>query len=133
MLWLRGFVIWLVFIVAESMNGTIRILWLIPSLGEMRSHQISFLTGSILILGIATLLIRWLNTSSVSQLIQVGVLWVFLTILFEICLGRFVLGYSWGQIAADYNIQKGGLMPFGLLLLILSPLIAGKLRGVIEG
>lgn len=30
--------------------------------------------------------------------------------------------------AADYNVLDGGLMPFGLLLLFLSPIMAAKLR-----
>jgi hypothetical protein len=131
MIFLRGIVVWLVFIIAESLNGTIRILWLVPSLGELRSHQISFLTGSILVLTIATLFIRWLQASHISQLLGVGVLWLLLTVAFEIILGRFIFAYSWEQIATDYNLLQGGLMPIGLVLLTLSPLMAGKIRGVL--
>jgi hypothetical protein len=56
-----------------------------------------------------------------------------LTIAFEICLGRFILGYSWEQIAADYNLLQGGLMPLGLVWLILAPLIATKIRSTVVG
>lgn len=132
MLFLRGLIIWLIFIVAESVNGTVRILWLVPLLGDARGHQISFVTGSILIVAIATALIRWLHTSRVSHLIAVGLQWLILTVVFEIILGRFVLGYSWEQIAADYNVLQGGFMPFGLVLLTLSPLIATKLRQLLN-
>jgi hypothetical protein len=140
MIFLRGIVVWLVFIIAESLNGTIRTLWLVPSLGELRAHQISFLTGSILVLAIAkrcceaqiaTLFIRWLQASHISQLLGVGVLWLLLTVAFEIILGRFIFAYSWERIATDYNLLQGGLMPIGLVLLTLSPLMAGKIRGVL--
>lgn len=131
MLLLKSFLIWLVFIVAESLNGTVRMFWLVPALGDVRAHQISFFTGSILIIAVATLFIPWLQPARVSQLIQVGGLWLLLTILFEVCLGRFVLGYSWEQIAVDYNVLQGGLMPFGLILLTLTPLLAAKLRGLL--
>jgi hypothetical protein len=47
-----------------------------------------------------------------------------------IVLRRFIFAYSWEQIAADYNLLNGGLMPIGLVLLTLSPLIAAKIRGV---
>ena len=66
-----------------------------------------------------------------SQLLGVGVLWLVLTLAFEILFGRFVVGASWQRLAADYNILEGGLLPFGMIVLALSPLIAGKVRGVV--
>ena len=131
MIFIRGIVVWLVFIVAESLNGTVRTLWLVPALGDLRAHQISFIIGSLLVLAIATIFVRWLQASRVSQLIGVGVLWLLLTVVFEIALGRFIFAYSWERIAADYNLLKGGLMPIGLVLLTLSPLIAAKIRCVL--
>ena len=131
MILLKGIIIWLIFIATESLNGTIRILWLMPTVGDPLAHQISFLMGSILLVTIATIFVPWLQISQISQLFGVGLLWLLLTTGFEIGLGRFVLGYSWSQIAADYNIYQGGLMPFGLGLLMISPLIAAKIRGVL--
>jgi hypothetical protein len=125
---LKGIVIWLVFILAESLNGAARILWLVPFLGYPIAHRVSFFTASALVLAIATLFVRWLQTSHFSQLLGVGVLWLMLTILFEIALGRLVFGYSWQQIGADYNLLQGGLMPLGLVWLMLSPVIAAKIR-----
>ena len=130
MIILKSILVWLVFILAESLNGTARIFWLIPLLGENLAHQISFAIGSLLILVIATLFIRWLEASKLSQLLSIGLIWLLLTVLFEIALGRFVLAYSWQQIAADYNVLQGGLMPIGLVLLVFSPLIAAKIRRV---
>lgn len=129
-LFLRGIIVWLVFIFAESLNGTIRNLLLVPSLGNFWAHQISFFTGSMLVLAIAIIFVRSLQASRVSQLLSVGVLWLVLTVAFEITLGRLILGYSWERIAADYNLLQGGLMPIGLILLTLAPLIAAKVRGV---
>ncbi len=127
---LRGIVVWLVFIVAESLNGTIRNLLLVPFLGDLLADQISFCTASVLVLLTAIAFVRWLHASRVSQLLGVGVLWLLLTVAFELALGRFILGYSWERIAADYNLLQGGLMPIGLVLLTLAPLIAAKIRGL---
>ncbi len=127
MILLKGIIVWFVLILAESLNGTIRMLWLVPTLGDLRAHQLSFVMASILMLTIATLFVRWLHASRVSQLLSVGVLWLLLTVVFEMVLGRFILGYSWEQIAADYNVMQGGLMPFGMVWLTLSPLIAAKI------
>ncbi len=88
-------------------------------------------TGAILVLAIATIFVRWLDATRTSQLLNIGVVWLLLTLTFEICLGRFILGYSWERIAADYNLLQGGLMPIGLVLLMLAPLIAARIRGVL--
>jgi hypothetical protein len=128
MLLLRSIAIWLIFIVIESINGTIRTLWLVPLVGDLRAHQISFVTGSLLILTISTIFVRWLKISSLSQSIGVGVLWMLLTAVFEVGLGRWAFGYSWAQIAVDYNLLQGRLMSLGLVLLVLAPLIATKIR-----
>jgi hypothetical protein len=130
MILLKGMMIWLMFIVAESLNGTVRIFWLIPAFGDPLAHQLSFLMGAILIVTIATIFVSWLQASHISQLLAVGVLWLLLTVGFELALGRIVLGYSWSQIAADYNIYQGGLMPYGLVLLILAPVLGAKIQGI---
>jgi hypothetical protein len=101
MIFIRSLLVWLMFILAESLNGTVRNLWLIPALGDRLAHQIAFVTGSVLIITIATIFIRWLKAQRVSQLLGIGLLWLILTIGFEIGLGRFILGYSWERIAAD--------------------------------
>jgi hypothetical protein len=61
----------------------------------------------------------------------VGILWLGLTLAFEILFGRFVIGASWERLASDYNVIEGGLLPVGLVFLMLSPWIAGKVRGVV--
>ncbi len=132
MIFLRSIAIWIIFIIIESLNGMIRTLWLVPSMGDLQAHQISFVTGSLLILIIATIFVRWLNISNFSQLIGVGVLWMLLTVVFEFGLGRFVFRYSLAQIAADYNLSQGRLMSIGLLLLVIAPLIATKLRDILS-
>jgi hypothetical protein len=131
MLFLRSFAVWLLFIMVESLNGTIRILWLVPSVGDLWAHRISFVTGAAIVLAIATLSLGWLHASRISQLLSIGVLWMLLTLAFEMVLGRYVLGYSWARIAADYNLRQGGFMVFGLLWLMLSPWVAAKIRGVL--
>jgi tryptophan-rich sensory protein len=49
---------------------------------------------------------------------------------FEILFGRFVVGASWERQATDYNVMKGGLLPFRMLILPMSPLIWRHYRWV---
>lgn len=126
---LRAMAVWLIIVCVESGHGTLRTLFLAPYVGDFQSRRITVFTGSLLILLIAYLFIRWIRAETTFSLIVVGAVWLALTILFEVSLGRFVLGFSWERLASDYDISRGGLLPFGLIFLMLSPLIAARLRG----
>jgi len=129
---LRSLTIWLVLIVAEIVHGILRAILLVPLVGEFRSNQIGVFTGSAIILLIACFTIRWIGAKRPNELLLVGLIWLVLTVAFEVLFGRFVVGLSWERIASDYNLLKGGLMPLGLLTLLtlfFSPMIAAKLRG----
>jgi hypothetical protein len=129
---LRGIVVWLVLIFAETQHGTARGILLKPHVGDLRARQIGVFTGSIIFFAVALAFVRWIGANRASQLFGVGVLWVGLTAAFEVSFGRFVLGYSWERIRSDYDLSKGGLLPIGLVLLALSPYIAGKVRGNVD-
>jgi hypothetical protein len=124
----RALAIWLVLICAEVLHGIARAILLVPYVGEFRSNQIGVFTGSIIILVIALVFVRWIGATRPAQLLMVGLLWLGLTVAFEVAFGRLVMGLSWERLAADYNVLEGGLLPFGMLVLLLSPLIAGKVR-----
>lgn len=125
---LRGFLVWLVIVFAESLNGTAREFFLKPLVGDVRARQISFFTAMLIILTIAIFIVRWIRASNVFQMLAVGLLWAVLTFCFELLLARFVMNISWEKFFADYNIFAGGLMTIGLLFLIFAPLIAMKIR-----
>jgi hypothetical protein len=128
--WRRAIAVWLMLMIAESMHGVLRGVVLVPVVGDFLARQISVLTGSLLIVGIAWLFIRWIRAKGPGQLWLVGLVWLGLTLLFEIGLGRIVLHYSWARILSDYDTLHGGLLPFGLVVLTCSPLIAARLRAI---
>jgi len=130
----RGFVfrslaVWLCLIGAEIVHGILRAMLLVPLVGEFRSNQIGVLTGSAIILVIAYFTIPWVGARRTTELLTVGLIWLVSTVAFEILFGRFVMGLSWERIGANYNLAEDGLMPLGLLVLLLSPWIATKFRG----
>lgn len=126
---LRSLAIWLVLIVAEIIHGILRAIVLVPLVGEFRSNQIGVFSGSLIILAIAYLTIRWIGAQRTKELLLAGSIWLVLTLAFEVLFGRFLLGLTWERIGADYNLKNGGLMPFGLLALFFSPMIALRLHG----
>lgn len=125
---LRGVLIWMVIIVAEIFHGIVRAVVLVPMVGEFRSNQIGVFTGSIVILLIAGLSIRWIGATRHFDLIIVGSVWLLLTVAFEVLFGRLVMDLSWQRLLANYNVLAGGLMPLGLVVLLFAPWIASKIR-----
>lgn len=123
----RAFAVWLLIIFAESVHGALRQALLEPMVGDFRARQISVFIGAAIIVVITFVFVRWLKASHIYQFMLVGVMWVILTVGFEILLGRFAMGLSWERIASDYNVAAGGLLPFGLLVLLFAPLALAKL------
>ena len=128
---LRGIAIWLLMMAVETVHGIIRTACISPIIGDLRARQISVLVGSLLILALSFVFVGWIKAYALHQLVLVGIVWLALTVGFEIVMGRFVMAVSWERIASDYNIEKGGLMIFGLLIMLLAPLLTAKLRGKI--
>ena len=126
---IRSLAIWLLIICAEISHGILRAILLVPLVGEFRSNQIGVFTGSLIILAIAYFTIRWIGAHRTSELLSVGMIWLVLTVAFEVLFGRFVVRLTWEELLAGYNIANGGLMPLGLLILLFSPMIASKLSG----
>jgi hypothetical protein len=125
----RALAVWLLLITVEFIHGILRTIVLVPVVGDFRARQIGVFIGSALILVVAYLFIGWLRAPDRKALLLVGLLWLVLTLAFELGFGHFVFGRSWGSLGEDYKIPKGGLLPFGLLVLALSPVIAARMRG----
>jgi hypothetical protein len=127
----RALAVWLLLIVAEILHGIGRGIFLVPHVGDFRSRQIGVFTGSLIILVIALATVRWIGAPRPTQLLGVGLLWLLLTLAFEILFGHFIMGASWERLASDYDVLQGGFLPIGMVVLLLSPLIAAKLRGAL--
>jgi hypothetical protein len=125
--WYRAVAIWFLIALAESVHGTIRQLFIAPVMGDLSARQIGVLTGSTIIFLISWLSIRWIGARKFTYQLEVGALWVVLTVLFEVGLG-LALGYPQARILSDYNVAQGGLMGFGLLFMLFAPSLAAKVR-----
>lgn len=125
--WVRALLVWLAIVVAETIHGILRGLFLVPAIGDLPSRQVGVATGSLIILVIAILASRWLGARTRRSQLQVGVTWVVLMLAFEIGLGR-ALGFGWDRLLADYDPRQGGFMVLGLMVLLLAPMIAARVR-----
>jgi hypothetical protein len=118
--WKKAFLAWLLIAFAEIINGTIRELYITPSIGQQSAHQIGFLIAIVVILFIAWLTAPWIKVETFKKQLIVGCLWLILMLIFEFGVG-YLLGFSLQYLLADYNLANGGLMSFGLVIMLLAP------------
>ena len=72
-------------------------------------------------------LVHPVATGTAANALAVGLLWVVLTVGFDLTLGSLA-GLSWERIAADFDLRQGGAMPVGLAVMLFAPLLALSLR-----
>ena len=128
MSWPRALLAWLAIVLAESVHGIIRQLFIAPVTGDLRARQLGVAVGSAIIFAIAWLSVRWIGARSPREQLRVGLAWVALIVVFEASVGT-ALGYTRQRMLEDYDVTRGGFMGFGLLFMFFAPALAAKLRG----
>jgi len=126
--WGRAVAVWLLIAALETLHGIVRGLWLEPALGAVAAQRLGFVLGSVLVLAVAWATSRWLDAATRAAQLQAGALWLLLMLGFELAIGR-ARGFGWARIAAEFDPGQGGFMLFGLLLMLLAPMLGAWLRG----
>jgi hypothetical protein len=127
--WLRAVGLWSLLMAAETLQGLWRVKVLAVWIGDEFARDVAVFTGSLIILLIAFVCIDWIPAHDARTLLRVGATWVVLTIGYELALGRFAFDRSWSEIASDFDLFHGRLLPLGLLFLFFAPVLAAWLRG----
>lgn len=124
--WKKVLSAWLLIVIAESVHGILRRVFLAPLIGDMPSRQTGVLVGSLIIFFIALLTVRGFGMTTLLQMFQSGAVWVLLTVIFEVSLGMLA-GYTTERILSDYDLRQGGFMIFGLLFMLFAPFLAARI------
>lgn len=124
---LRGFVVWLGFVLLAVANGLVRETQLIPRLGVARGGQLSAFLLALGILLITYFTIAWLEPARRGDPWLLGAFWLVLVLLFEFGLGR-AQGTSWSAMLAEYEFWKGRLWVLVLLATLIAPYVTAELR-----
>ncbi|WP_217902855.1 hypothetical protein [Flavobacterium sp. J49] len=103
---LKYFLLWLPMIFIAVLNGSARDLWYKKHTGELTGHQVSTVSLIILFGFYITAVLKKYPPNSATQSMQIGLLWLVLTLLFEFGLG-LMRGQSWELLLQDYNVFKG--------------------------
>lgn len=124
----KTLLVWFVLMLVEFLHGTLRVLFLVPRVGDFSSRQIGVFTGSLLIFVVVYLFAPWFGPLSTRALLFVGAVWLVLTVLFEFAMGIFLFHFPLTRLLEDFNVPRGGLFPFALLFLFFCPLLVSRLR-----
>ncbi|MCI0690779.1 hypothetical protein L0337_02105 [candidate division KSB1 bacterium] len=125
---LRYTLSWFILVFAAIINGAIREAVYKNTLGELRAHQVSTLTGLILFGAIIWGLSRLWPLPSAKAAWTVGFIWLALTIAFEFLFGHFVAGHSWSKLLHDYNILAGRVWLLVLIWTTIAPYVFYRLN-----
>jgi hypothetical protein len=115
---------WFGLVIIAILNGTIRVVFFLPSFGDLVAHQISCFTGiSLFFIAMYAFFKFTKITYTKKELLAIGVAWLLMTILFEFIFGHYIMGNSWEKLLADYNIFQGRLWVLVLLATAAGPSI----------
>jgi len=113
-------------------NGIVRQYVYGPFMRELAAHQVSTLTG-IVVMGFY---VWWLTglrrLASTRQALVVGALWLVMTAAFEFGFGHYVVGHPWTKLIHDYNIAEGRVWVLVLLWITMAPWVFYRMRSKVK-
>ena len=127
----KALAIWLCILMMAIANGMLREAVLIPVLGKVPGLILSGVLLSVLILAVSYLALPWFGVWPPARYIAIGFGWLLLTLIFEFCFGHFIQGKPWPQLLEAYTFKDGNIWPIVLLVTVMAPYIAAKMRGLI--
>ena len=119
---------WVVMVPIAILNGVLRESTYGRRLSELRAHQLSTVAGIVLLGAFMWAVIRAWPPWSGGQVLEVGLLWVLLTVAFEFSFGRFVVKRSWTELIRDYDLLKGRMWLLVLVWVAVAPYLFYRLR-----
>lgn len=129
--WMKTISLWLVILVLAILNGTLREKTLVTVLGDFSGMVMSGAILSVSIFLVALIATPWYGPLSSRQWLLVGLVWLLLTLVFEFSFGLVVQHKTWAEILDAYTFQGGNIWPVVLLITLLSPWLATKIRGYV--
>jgi hypothetical protein len=123
--WTRATLAWMLIMLLETASGIVRNVFIAVAIGDLRARQWGVLVGSLLVLLVTRLVLRWMKAHTTRAQLIVGGYWVALTLALEILLGR-QQGLAWSRIFSDYDPAQGGFMLLGLAMMFIAPWLVAR-------
>jgi hypothetical protein len=74
--------------------------------------------------------IAWIRPRSLADAWRIGLLWLALTLAFELLAGHYVFDAPWSRLLADYNLLRGRIWILVLITTFAAPVIAARAHGL---
>lgn len=126
---LKALVVWLAILGLAFANAALREAVLVPWIGKVRGLTLSGVVLSAVVLVVAYFSLPWLGAIRARELLAVGLIWLALTLGFDLLLGM-AQGERLRQQLDAYLFKRGNLWPVVLLVTASAPYLAAKLRGL---
>lgn len=120
---------WVPMVAIAVVNGTVREAWYGKRLPELYAHQISTACGVVLLGAYIWVVIRFWPPESLEKAIGVGLVWLALTVAFELLFGHYVARHSWRRLFRDYNVLVGRVWLLVLVWVAVAPYVFLRLQG----
>src|SRR5262245_24710251 len=98
---------WIPMVVIAIVNGPIREGWYGKHLSELQAHQTSTVRVVVLFGVYIWVLIHIWRPESAGQAITIGLVWLGMTVAFEVLFGHYVAKRPWRGLLHDYNLCAG--------------------------
>jgi hypothetical protein len=117
----RSTVVWGMILLCAVLNGMLRDAVLAPRLGETFARAVSSIVLSAVVLVVTFFTVSWMDPRHATDALRIGVVWLALTLTFELAGGYFLFHKPWAVLLADYNIMNGRLWVLVLVTTLLAP------------
>lgn len=118
---------WLILAIVAVGNGILRQATYGRHLPDLAAHQVSTVTGILLIGGVVWTLNRFWPIGSAKEAWIIGVCWLLMTVVFEFGFGHYIAGHSWSRLLADYNLLAGRVWSLFLAWITVVPYVTWRL------
>jgi len=115
--------VWFLMLLVSVLNGALRDFSYGPMVGELLAHQLSTLSGLLLLGGVMLIALRRQSPASDRQALGIGLFWCGLTLAFEFLFFHYVGGHSWAVLLANYDLSAGRIWVLIPLWLLIAPLV----------
>lgn len=119
---------WGAMLIVAMANGLVRDLTYGRQMEALLAHQLSTLSGCVLLGGVIRFFVRRWPPASSRQSLAIGLGWTLTTIAFELVFFHFVGGHSWEALLANYNLFAGRVWVVLLLWIAIAPAVFFRLQ-----
>lgn len=127
-IFIKASMIWLIIALLAVVNGIFRETVLVSVVGQNIALPVSGMLLSVIVFIVTYLSFPLFGKHNNTAYFLIGLQWVFMTLIFEVFFGHYMMEKSWSEILQVFNIMKGNLFSIVLIVSLFSPLLVAKIK-----